>query len=212
MARLVRLTSPPSGAAGSCVDRANARTDEVVWNDLRWLSSSNGGGAGGGGSRASIAAAALSGRAAPARRPPRGARRRGARVDAPGLAGQHRGRTGSRTRARARPRRSSPRRSPWSGRASGPPGWPPLGPVNGLLYASAPATRYDITSAGTTATPAASRRMPRGRATTWRAGSACRSSPGSRSRSRRPAAESAGFDDQRLPRMRTCRSARSPFV
>lgn len=37
------------GGTRLVVDAANARVDEVVWNDLPWLSAANGGGAGGGG-------------------------------------------------------------------------------------------------------------------------------------------------------------------
>jgi kumamolisin len=37
------------GGTRLVLDRANARVDEVVWNDLEWLSADNGGGAGGGG-------------------------------------------------------------------------------------------------------------------------------------------------------------------
>ena len=37
------------GGSRLILDRANHRVNEVVWNDLRWLSSSNGGGVGGGG-------------------------------------------------------------------------------------------------------------------------------------------------------------------
>jgi Pro-kumamolisin, activation domain len=37
------------GGTRLVLDRANRRTDEVVWNDLRWLSAGAGGGAGGGG-------------------------------------------------------------------------------------------------------------------------------------------------------------------
>jgi hypothetical protein len=45
-------SSPYVTAAGGTrlvLDPANARVDEVVWNDLEWLSADNGGGAGGGG-------------------------------------------------------------------------------------------------------------------------------------------------------------------
>jgi hypothetical protein len=37
------------GGTRLTLNAANARTDEVVWNDLPWLSANNGGGAGGGG-------------------------------------------------------------------------------------------------------------------------------------------------------------------
>ena len=37
------------GGTRLVLDSANARADEVVWNDLEWLTSDNGGGAGGGG-------------------------------------------------------------------------------------------------------------------------------------------------------------------
>jgi kumamolisin len=37
------------GGTRLVLDAANARVDEVVWNDLEWLSTGNGGGAGGGG-------------------------------------------------------------------------------------------------------------------------------------------------------------------
>jgi Pro-kumamolisin, activation domain len=37
------------GGTQLTLSRANQRTSEVVWNDLRWLSANNGGGAGGGG-------------------------------------------------------------------------------------------------------------------------------------------------------------------
>jgi subtilase family serine protease len=37
------------GGSRLVLDAANARVDEVVWNDLQWLSKNNGGGAGGGG-------------------------------------------------------------------------------------------------------------------------------------------------------------------
>jgi kumamolisin len=45
-------SSPWATAVGGTrlvLDPANARVDEVVWNDLEWLSAENGGGAGGGG-------------------------------------------------------------------------------------------------------------------------------------------------------------------
>ena len=37
------------GGSRLVLDAANARVDEVVWNDLPWLTAENGGGAGGGG-------------------------------------------------------------------------------------------------------------------------------------------------------------------
>jgi len=40
------------GGTRLVLDAANARVDEVVWNDLAWLASDNGGGAGGGGTSA----------------------------------------------------------------------------------------------------------------------------------------------------------------
>jgi kumamolisin len=40
------------GGTRLVLDRANARVDEVVWNDLEWLSTTDGGGAGGGGTSA----------------------------------------------------------------------------------------------------------------------------------------------------------------
>ena len=133
------------GGSRLVVDRANARTDEVVWNDLRWLSSSNGGGAGGGGF---------------ARKSPRppyqaGLRLRGDRRAVPDVAAHASMLPGWPVNIEANwitdagTSASSPLVAAAFaviGARQRAAGLPPLGPVNGLLYASAPATRYDITS------------------------------------------------------------------
>ena len=133
------------GGSRLVVDRANARSDEVVWNDLRWLSSSNGGGAGGGGF---------------ARKSPRppyqaGLRLRGDRRAVPDVAAHASMLPGWPVNIEANwitdagTSASSPLVAAAFaviGARQRAAGLPPLGPVNGLLYASAPATRYDITS------------------------------------------------------------------
>ncbi len=57
------------GGSRLVLNAANQRVDEVVWNDLAWLSSDNGGGAGGGGTSAVSARPAYQrGLSAPGRR------------------------------------------------------------------------------------------------------------------------------------------------
>jgi kumamolisin len=131
------------GGTRLVLNAANARVDEVVWNDLEWLSADNGGGAGGGGF------SAVSRR--PAYQPSFLGRRRavpdlsahasmlpgypvvlsgnwvedaGTSASAPLVAGAFAA-LSARERAVGRP---------------------PLGPVNGWLYASAPGTVFDIVS------------------------------------------------------------------
>ena len=133
------------GGSRLVVDRANRRTDEVVWNDLRWLSTNDGGGAGGGGFARKSA------------RPPyqSGLGLRGTRRAVPDVSAH----------ASMLPGWPVNIEQNWvtdAGTSAASPlvaaafavigarqraaGLPPLGPVNGLLYASAPSTRFDITS------------------------------------------------------------------
>jgi kumamolisin len=149
------------GGSRLMLDRANRRTDEVVWNDLRWLSKNDGGGAGGGGfARKSL-------------RPPyqSGLGLRGARRAVPDVSAhasmlpgwpvnieqnwvEDGGTSASAPLVAAAFAVLSARQ-----RAAG---LPPLGPPNGLLYASAPSTRFDITSGdnGFTRTVPAHRARP----------------------------------------------------
>jgi kumamolisin len=130
------------GGTRLVLDAANARVDEVVWNDLEWLSADNGGGAGGGGF------SAFSQRPAYQRGVAGGGRRAvpdvaahasmlpgypvaigrnwvedaGTSASAPLVAGAF-AVLSARERAAGRP---------------------PLGPVNGLLYTSAPQSLFDV--------------------------------------------------------------------
>jgi kumamolisin len=133
------------GGSRLVLDASNARVDEVVWNDLEWLSSNNGGGAGGGGFSSA------------SRRPPYQA----------GLA------LGGRARAVPDVAAHASMLPGWpvviannwvedAGTSAAAPltagafavlsareraaGRPPLGPVNGLLYATAAQTAFDIVS------------------------------------------------------------------
>ena len=132
------------GGSRLVLNAANQRVDEVVWNDLAWLSSDNGGGAGGGGTSAVSARPAYQrGLSAPGRRrsvPDVAAHASmlpgwpvvidnnwiedaGTSASAPLVAGAF-AVLSARERAAGRP---------------------PLGPVNGLLYAR-PGTIFDIVS------------------------------------------------------------------
>ncbi len=136
------------GGTRLVLDSANARADEVVWNDLEWLTSGNGGGAGGGG---------LS---AVSRRPAyqRGLTVPGAKRAVPDVSAH----------ASMLPGWPVVLNGNWvedAGTSASAPllaggfavlsaneraaGRPPLGPVNGLLYAletSAPDTLFDVVS------------------------------------------------------------------
>jgi kumamolisin len=133
------------GGSRLVVNAANARVDEVVWNDLEWLSTDNGGGAGGGGfASASRRQAYQAGLALPGRLravPDVAAHASmlpgwpvvisrswvedaGTSAAAPLMAGAF-AVLSARERAVGRP---------------------PLGPVNGLLYATAAQTAFDIVS------------------------------------------------------------------
>ena len=136
------------GGTRLVLDSANARADEVVWNDLEWLTSGNGGGAGGGG---------LS---AVSRRPvyQRGLTVPGAKRAVPDVSAH----------ASMLPGWPVVLNGNWvedAGTSASAPllagafavlsaneraaGRPPLGPVNGLLYAletSAPDTLFDVVS------------------------------------------------------------------
>jgi kumamolisin len=131
------------GGSRLVLDAANERVDEVVWNDLEWLSTDNGGGAGGGGLSA-VSARPPYQRAVAARRravPDVSAHASmlpgwpvvigtnwvedaGTSASAPLVAGAF-AVVSARERAAGRP---------------------PLGPVNGLLYDSAPQTVFDVVS------------------------------------------------------------------
>jgi subtilase family serine protease len=131
------------GGSRLVLDAANERVDEVVWNDLEWLSTDNGGGAGGGGLSA-VSARPPYQRAVAARRravPDVSAHASmlpgwpvvigtnwvedaGTSASAPLVAGAF-AVLSARERAAGRP---------------------PLGPVNGLLYDSAPQTVFDVVS------------------------------------------------------------------
>ena len=136
------------GGTRLVLDSANARADEVVWNDLEWLTSDNGGGAGGGG---------LS---AVSRRPAyqRGLNVAGAKRAVPDLSAH----------ASMLPGWPVVLAGNWvedAGTSASAPllagafavlsaneraaGRPPLGPVNGLMYSletSAPDTLFDVVS------------------------------------------------------------------
>jgi kumamolisin len=136
------------GGTRAVLDRANRRVDEVVWNDLPWLSTDNGGGAGGGGVSAVSA------------RPPyqRGLRVPGTRRAVPDVSAH----------ASMLPGWPVNLATNWvedAGTSASSPlvagafavlsareraaGRPPLGPVNGLLYAlraRAPQTLFDVVS------------------------------------------------------------------
>ena len=141
-----RRSSPPSAAAGSW---STARTRAPTRSSGTTCAGSrprNGGGAGGGGFGVRRRGRPTRRGLRPARRPPRGARRRRARVDAPRLAGRT---STANWITDAGTSASSPLVAAAFaviGARQRAAGLPPLGPVNGLLYASAPATRYDITS------------------------------------------------------------------
>lgn len=132
------------GGSRLVLNAANQRVDEVVWNDLAWLSSDNGGGAGGGGTSAVSA------------RPPyqRGLSAPGRRRSVPDVAAH----------ASMLPGWPVVIDNNWiedAGTSASAPlvagafavlsareraaGRPPLGPVNGLLYAR-PGTIFDIVS------------------------------------------------------------------
>jgi kumamolisin len=147
------------GGTRLVLDAANERVDEVVWNDLEWLPPGNGGGAGGGGLSAVSARPSYQRTLAGRRRavPDVSAHASmlpgwpvvisdnwvedaGTSASAPLVAGAF-AVLSARERAAGRP---------------------PLGPVNGLLYESAPQTVFDVVSgnnaysrkvAGLTATP-----------------------------------------------------------
>jgi subtilase family serine protease len=146
------------GGTRLVLNTANQRVDEVVWNDLEWLSPDNGGGAGGGGVSAVSA------------RPPYQR----------GLAGKRRAVPDVSAHASMLPGWPVVIASNWiedAGTSASAPlvagafavlsareratGRPPLGPVNGLLYASAPRTVFDIVSGDN----AYSRKVPGLRAT-----------------------------------------------
>src|SRR5262245_54933353 len=153
--RFLGLTWPASspfltavGGTRLVLDAANARVDEVVWNDLEWLASDAGGGAGGGGlSAVSRRPAYQAGLSVP------GARRAVPDVSAhasmlPGwpvvLAGNwvEDAGTSSSTPLPAGAFAVLSARERAAGR-------PPLGNVNGLLYSlarSAPGTVFDVVS------------------------------------------------------------------
>jgi kumamolisin len=131
------------GGTRLVLDAANERVEEVVWNDLEWLSTGNGGGAGGGG------VSAVSARPPYQRGVARGRRAvpdisahasmlpgwpvviaknwvedAGTSASAPLVAGAFAVLSANERAA----------------------GRPPLGPVNGLLYDSAPQTVFDVVS------------------------------------------------------------------
>ena len=129
------------GGSRLVLDAANARVDEVVWNDLPWLTAENGGGAGGGGF------AAFSGRPAYQR----------------GLAGRRRAVPDVSAHASMQPGWPVELGGNWledAGTSAASPlvasafavisaneraaGRPPLGPVNGLLYSLPPGALFDI--------------------------------------------------------------------
>ncbi len=131
------------GGTRLVLNTANQRVDEVVWNDLEWLSADNGGGAGGGGVSAVSARPSYQRAVAGKRRavPDVSAHASmlpgwpvviatnwiedaGTSASAPLVAGAF-AVLSARERAAARP---------------------PLGPVNGLLYDSAPQTVFDVVS------------------------------------------------------------------
>jgi kumamolisin len=131
------------GGTRLVLDAANQRVDEVVWNDLEWLSADNGGGAGGGGVSAVSA------------RPPYQR----------ALAGKRRAVPDVSAHASMLPGWPVVIASNWiedAGTSASAPlvagafavlsaneraaGRPPLGPVNGLLYDSAPQTVFDVVS------------------------------------------------------------------
>ena len=136
------------GGTRLVLDRANARTREVAWNDLRWTPADSGGGAGGGGFATYSA------------RPPY---QRGL-----GLGGSRRALPDVAAHASSFPAWPVNIEANWvadGGTSASTPliasafavlsareraaGRPPLGPVNGLLYAlhaGAPATLFDVTS------------------------------------------------------------------
>jgi kumamolisin len=135
------------GGTRLVLDAANERVDEVVWNDLEWLSSDNGGGAGGGGVSAVSA------------RPPYQR----------AVAGQRRAVPDVSAHASMLPGWPVVIATNWvedAGTSASAPlvagafavlsaneraaGRPPLGPVNGLLYASAPQTVFDVVSGDNT--------------------------------------------------------------
>ena len=136
------------GGTRLVVDAANARVDEVVWNDLPWLPSDNGGGAGGGGTSAFSA--------------------RPAYQSATGQPGSRRTVPDVAAHASMLPGWPVSFAGNWvedSGTSAASPlvaggfavlianeraaGRPPLGPVNGLLYrlrATRPASFFDVVS------------------------------------------------------------------
>jgi kumamolisin len=131
------------GGTRLVLDAANQRVDEVVWNDLEWLSPDNGGGAGGGGvsavsARPSYQRAVAAGRRAvpdvsahasmlpgwPVVISTNWVEDAGTSASAPLVAGAFAVLSANERAA----------------------GRPPLGPVNGLLYDSAPQTVFDVVS------------------------------------------------------------------
>jgi kumamolisin len=136
------------GGTRLVLNEANARVDEVVWNDLEWLSPDNGGGAGGGGTSAVSRRPSFQRRLAVP-----GARRAVPDVSAhasllPGwpvvLAGNwvEDGGTSASTPLLAGAFATLSANERAAGR-------PPLGPVDGLLYAlqaSAPEAFFDVVS------------------------------------------------------------------
>jgi kumamolisin len=123
------------GGTRLVLDAANARVDEVVWNDLEWMSADSGGGAGGGGVSAVSPRRVVPDLSAHASMLPgwpvvlagNWVEDAGTSASAPLLAGAF-AVLAARERAAGRP---------------------PLGPVNGLVYAlatSAPQTVFDVVS------------------------------------------------------------------
>lgn len=134
------------GGTRLVLDSANTRVDEVVWNDLQWLSADNGGGAGGGGlSSASARPPWQSGLTIPGRRraAPDVAAHASTLPGWPVVLGANwleDGGTSASSPLVASAFAVLSARERASGR-------PPLGPVNGLLYSLAqtnPAALFDI--------------------------------------------------------------------
>ena len=78
------------GGTRLVLNRRNARVNEVVWNDLKWLTPDNGGGAGGGGVSSFYPRPPYQRGIGVGGSPPGGARRSRPRLDAPGLADRER--------------------------------------------------------------------------------------------------------------------------
>ena len=171
------------GGSRLVLNAANQRVDEVVWNDLAWLSLGQRRRRGRRRRVGGVRAARLPARPERARAAALGARRGRPRVDAAGLAGGDRqqldrGRRHERLGAagRGRLRRAERARARRGPAAAGARERPALRPARG---------RSSTSSAATTATAAGCPPFRPSRATTRRAGSACRASTRSRRRCRR---------------------------